>query len=89
MSCLVQPGRSWPRTALKVQPNGTLVSMPRTTASLPWLITRRASNGSSTSRRKPFPGPPACASMYLSNWRIRLACSRTDVMSSQEFFLSG
>ena len=38
------------RSSLIVQPNGTLVSMPMTTAILPALITRRASNGSVTIR---------------------------------------
>ncbi len=38
------------RSSLIVQPKGTLVSMPMTTAILPALITRRASNGSVTIR---------------------------------------
>ena len=43
-------GSSPPGSALNVQPNGTLVSMPITTASFPALITRRASNGFVTIR---------------------------------------
>ena len=37
--------------------------MPSTTASLPLVITLRASNGFSTIRNQPLPGPPDCASM--------------------------
>ena len=46
-----------------MQPNGTLVSMPMITASLPWLITLRACHGLVTMRYQPLPGPPYCASM--------------------------
>ncbi len=45
-----------------VQPNGTEVSMPITTASLPALITWRAWSGVVTMRYQPLPGPPLCAS---------------------------
>src|SRR3954470_11571201 len=38
-------------------------STPSTTASLPSLITRRASAGLLTIRKKPLPGPPNWASM--------------------------
>mgnify|MGYP006136899375 CR=1 FL=1 len=48
------------RSSFVVQPNGTEVSIPITTASLPWLITRRASKGSVTMRYQPRPGPPCC-----------------------------
>ena len=65
------------------QPNGTLVSMPITTASRPELMTRRAWKGSVTMRYHPLPGPPYCASTYASNSRIRCACSRIERMSSQ------
>ena len=41
---------SLPPTYLKVQPKGTLVSMPMTTASLPSLMTSRASHGDFTIR---------------------------------------
>ena len=55
----VQVGRpSW-----TLHPSGTDVSMPITTASLPWLMTFRASNGLVTMRYQPRPGPPYCASM--------------------------
>ena len=37
-------------SAFMVQPNGTDVSMPMTTASLPWLMTSRASQGDFTIR---------------------------------------
>ena len=50
MDAALHAGRSLPATALNVQPNGTLVSMPMTTAILPWLITRRASQGLRTMR---------------------------------------
>ena len=46
-----------------MQPNGTLVSMPMITASLPSLMTFRASKGLVTMRYQPLPGPPYCASM--------------------------
>ncbi len=49
--------------ALTVQPKGIEVSMPMITASLPWLMTRRASHGLVTMRYHPLPGPPYCASM--------------------------
>jgi len=39
------------------------VSIPMTTASLPWLITRRAWKGFLTIRNQPLPGPPSWASM--------------------------
>ena len=45
------------------QPNSRDASMPSTTASLPSLITWRASNGSVTIRNQPLPGPPLWASM--------------------------
>ena len=45
-----------------VHPNGTEVSMPITTASLPALMTRRAEVGVVTMRYQPLPGPPYCAS---------------------------
>jgi hypothetical protein len=45
-----------------MQPNGRLVSIPITTASLPALITRRACHGLVAIRYQPSPGPPACAS---------------------------
>ena len=45
-----------------VQPNGTEVSMPITTASLPALMTLRAWSGVVTMRYQPWPGPPFCAS---------------------------
>ena len=48
--------------SFSVQPNGTEVSMPMTTASLPALITLRASSGLRTIRYQPLPGPPYCAS---------------------------
>src|SRR3712207_8543525 len=40
------------------QSNGSEVSISSTTAMRPWLITRRASNGSVTTWKKPLPGPP-------------------------------
>ena len=46
-----------------VHPNGTEVSMPITTASLPALMTLRAWSGEVTMRYQPCPGPPLCASM--------------------------
>ena len=52
MSEIEQAGTS----AFIVQPNGTLVSMPMTTAIFPALITFRASKGSSRSGRSPCPG---------------------------------
>ncbi len=61
MDASVQDGSGM--SSFMVQPNSTLVSMPMTTASLPWLITRRAWNGSVTMRYQPLPGPPYCASM--------------------------
>ena len=72
-----------------MQPNTTLVSIPITTASLPSLITSRASNGLRTIRYQPSPGPPACASTYRSNCLIRRAWSRIESMSSQLLRLSG
>ena len=50
MSAAVHAGMSVPSTALNVQPNGTLVSMPMTTAILPALITLRACHGFFTIR---------------------------------------
>ena len=72
-----------------MQPNGTEVSMPITTASLPWLITLRACSGVVTMRYQPLPGPPFCASTYRSRARMSLACRRIESMSSQELRLSG
>ena len=46
MSAMLHAGTS----AFMVQPNGTEVSMPMTTASLPWLMTWRASHGDFTIR---------------------------------------
>ena len=55
----VQVGRpSW-----TLQPSGTEVSMPITTASLPALMALRASKGLVTMRYQPRPGPPCCSSM--------------------------
>ncbi len=50
MSAAVHAGTSLPSTALNVQPNGTLVSMPMTTAIFPALITLRACHGLLTIR---------------------------------------
>ena len=61
IDALVQEGSGIP--FFIVQPNSTLVSMPMTTASLPWLMTCRAWNGLVTMRYQPLPGPPYCASM--------------------------
>ncbi len=45
-----------------VQSNGTEVSIPITTASLPALMTVRAWPGVVTIRYQPLPGPPCWAS---------------------------
>ena len=45
------------------QSNSLETSIPSTTASLPWLATRRAWDGVVTIRNQPLPGPPFCASM--------------------------
>lgn len=46
-----------------LQPNGSEVSTPRTTASLPCLITSRACALSRTIRNQPLPVPPYILSM--------------------------
>lgn len=71
------------------QPKISEVSIPRTTAILPSLITRRASKGSRTIRNQPWPGPPDFASMNSSSSWIRRYWSRMLSMSSQLLCLSG
>ena len=63
MSSMSQAGTSPPGSALNVQPNGTLVSMPITTAILPALMTWRACHGLGDDPVEARPGPPNCASM--------------------------
>ncbi len=53
----------WAKSRICLQPNGSEVSTPRTTASLPCLTTSRAWAESVTIRNQPFPGPPYILSM--------------------------
>jgi hypothetical protein len=61
------------------QSNGSEVSISSTTATRPELMTRRASNGSVTTWKKPLPGPPACASTYC--WRSLIAWKPRRIVS--------
>ena len=60
---LIWPGLQEGTSLYSLQSNSDEVSIPITTASLPWLTTLRACHGSVTTRRKPLPGPPYWASM--------------------------
>ena len=71
------------------QPNGSEVSMPSTTASLPSSITSRACSASVTIRYHPRPSPPYCASMNAWVSYASLACLRTAVISSQDWWVPG
>ncbi len=72
-----------------LQPKGSDVSTPRTTASLPCLITSRACALSVTIRNQPLPVPPYCASMKSWSWYVSFAWRRIDVISSQLRSLNG
>jgi hypothetical protein len=53
----------WGTSFWRPQSSTSDTSAPRTTASFPSLITRRASAGERTTRKKPLPGPRYWASM--------------------------
>ncbi len=73
----------WATSRTCLQPKGSEVSTPSTTASLPWRTTSRACALSVTIRNQPLPGPPYILSTYA--WRSHdfWASSRIAVISSQ------
>ncbi len=79
MSSMVQ--RALSSTCL--QPNGSEVSTPRTTASLPCRMTSRAWSGSVTTRNQPLPAPPYMASTWAWSSYVFWIWSRIAVISSQ------
>ena len=69
--------------ARTLHPNGWSTSIPRTTASLPALISSRACVAEYAMRYQPFPGPPDCVSMKASRSFAAMSWRSTASMSSQ------